>query len=338
MTIFMKGKKMKTLMSNIGWIIAALLFAFAFMGALRYAAGRYKRVPPSKVGILFGRKRVYKVLQADGSEREEKLGFRLLTGGGALVIPICEEYTELDLSARGIQVKVEKIPNIDGVPITVEGLATVSIGTEETNLISAARNFGGKTDEEIEKLIQQNLEGQLRAIVGTLTIEQIITDREQLNKAVLRGAEEELLKLGVKIQILTIQNITDEKGYIDNLGKGKTAEVKRNATIKEAEADRDAKIASSNALKEAEMVSAQNAIKIAEAQKVRDVQIATFKKETDTERAKADLAGALATAQMDKSVRQARVEAEATETESRIDLAEKEALRKEKELVSTIIK
>ncbi|HLD49173.1 MAG TPA: hypothetical protein VJB11_02315 [archaeon] len=81
----MKGKKMKTLMSNIGWIIAALLFAFAFMGALRYAAGRYKRVPPSKVGILFGRKRVYKVLQADGSEREEKLGFRLLTGGGVLI-------------------------------------------------------------------------------------------------------------------------------------------------------------------------------------------------------------------------------------------------------------
>lgn len=326
----------KTITNNLGLIVGTLLLFVAILGSLRYAASRYKKVPPSRVGIIYGRRHVYEI--PGDPPRKEELGFRLLTGGGAVVFPFVEDYAELNLGARLIPLEVKNIPTQGGVMVAAKGTATVLIGTDMPSLIAAARNFEGKKDESIDVIIRENLEGQLRAILGTLTIESLIGNREELNKAVLVGAETELLKLGVRVTILTIQNIWDESGYIESLGKRRIAEVKRDATVGEAHAQRDAQIAASNAKKEAELVAAQNAVVIAEAQKTRDVQVAQFKAQTDREVAMAAQAGALASAEMDKKVRQAKIEAEAAETQSRIALAEQETARVEKELQYQVIK
>ncbi|MBI2674441.1 MAG: hypothetical protein HYX22_01760 [Candidatus Yanofskybacteria bacterium] len=90
----------KQLSANLGWVIGTVLLFIAILGSLRYAASRYKKVPPSRVGIIYGRKQIYEIPQQDGTVKQEKLGFRLLTGGGALVLPFLEDYAELDLSAR----------------------------------------------------------------------------------------------------------------------------------------------------------------------------------------------------------------------------------------------
>ena len=107
-------------------------------------------------------------------------------------------------------------------------------------------------NESINQIAKENLEGQLRSILGTLTVEELIGDRKKLNEGVLEGAETELLKLGLRISILTIQDITDEVGYIKSLGKKRTAEVQRDATIGEAEAQSKARIAASQARDRAE--------------------------------------------------------------------------------------
>lgn len=326
------------LANNSGWIIGTLLFFFALLGSAAFANSRYKKVPPSKLGILYGRKRKYKVTDPDGKSQDVEVGFRLLTNGGSIVIPILESYVEMNLGARLIPLNVADIPTQNKVSVAAQGTATVSIGNNENSMITAARRFQGHSEEDINNIIKENLEGQLRSILGTLTIEELISEREKLNEAVLKGAEQELLKLGMEIQILTIQGITDRHGYIEALGQGKIAEVKRDAKVREAEATRDSQIASSNALKEAELIAAQNNVLVAAAQKERDVQVAQFKATTDKERALADQAGALAAAGMDKQVRQAKVEAEAAETMSRIALAEQEILRVEKELQFTQIK
>ncbi len=329
---------LKVVMSNLGLIIGALLVCLALFSAARYATSRYKRVPPSRVGIIYGRKNTYEVTGADGTKKKEELGFRLLTGGGALVWPFFEDYSELRLDARLIPLEVKDIPTEGGVMVNARGTATVVIGSDMATLIAAVRTFEGKKDEDINTIIRENLEGQLRSILGTLTIENLIGNRESLNRAVLSGAETELLKIGVRVTILTIQQISDTSGYIESLGKRRTAEVKRDAQIGEAEATRDADIAASNAKKEAELVAAQNAVAVAQAQKERDVQVAQFKALTDRERAIAEQAGAIATAERDKEVRQKRVEALAAETESKIRLAEQETLRVEKELQFQVIK
>src|SRR3989338_3913237 len=318
---------LESLSANLGWVIGTVLLFMAILGSLRYAASRYKKVPPSRAGIIYGRKQAYEIPQSDGTVKQEKLGFRLLTGGGALVSPFVEDYAELDLSARLIPLEVKQIPTQGGVMIDARGTATVVIGTDTSSLITAARNFEGKKEEQINQIARENLEGQLRSILGTLTVEELIGDRKKLNEGVLDGAESELLKLGLRISILTIQDITDEVGYIKSLGKKRTAEVQRDATIGEAEAQSKARIAASNATKEAETVAAQNDIKIAEAQKLRDVQ-----------KAPAAQAGAIAAAEADKTVRKRKVEAEAAETTARIQLADQETARIEKELQFKIIK
>lgn len=327
-----------TLSSNAGWILGTVLLFLAFLGSLRYAASRYKKVPPSRVGIIYGRKQTYDIPQPDGTVKTEKLGFRLLTGGGSVVLPFIEDYAEMDLGARLIPLAVAQIPTQGGVMIDARGTATVVIGTDTSSLITAARNFEGKKTEEINQIARENLEGQLRSILGTLTVEELIGDRKKLNEGVLEGAESELLKLGLRISILTIQDITDEVGYIKSLGKKRTAEVQRDATIGEAQATSQAKIAASNATKEAETVAAQNDVLIAEAKKDRDLKVAQFKAVTDREKAIAEQAGAIAAAEADKTVRQRRVEAEAAETTARIDLADQETARVEKELQFQVIK
>ena len=321
-----------------GCILETFLLSRVTGVPFRSGGSRYKKVPPSRVGIIYGRKQTYEVPQLDGTVKQEKLGFRLLTGGGALVYPFVEEYAEMDLSARLIPLEVKQIPTQGGVMIDARGTATVMIGTDTSSLITAARNFEGKSNESINQIAKENLEGQLRSILGTLTVEELIGDRKKLNEGVLEGAETELLKLGLRISILTIQDITDEVGYIKSLGKKRTAEVQRDATIGQAKAQSQAKIAASDATKEAELVSAHNDVLIADAKKIRDVQVAQFKAETEREQATAAQAGAIAAAEADKTVRQRKVEAEAAETTARIQLAEQETSRIEKELQFQVIK
>ncbi len=303
----------------IGMLIAALAGFMVF-------ARNYRKCPPNKVLVVYGRK------------NKQGQGFRLITGGSALVVPLLESFTEIGLENFSVEAAVVKTPNADGVPVSVDAVANVKVSSNPDLLSKAVERMLGKRPEEIKAMLKVTLDGLLRQIIGTLTIEEMVKDREKLAQGVLNNALTELNKLGFDIDNFVINKMWDDEGYIDAMGAKRTAEVKRDAEIAQAEAQREALIKSSAARQEGETARLGADERVAEAQRDLALKTAGFQKQTATAQADADMAGDMRRAELDKDLRTRRIDAQAAETAAGIALQEQEALRKEKELVATVIR
>jgi flotillin len=264
-------------------------------------------------------------------------GHSVISGGAKFRWPIVEDVAFLDLDAFQLGIKLSNIPNIDGVPVSIEAVATCKIQSDKTSLMTAVERFLSKPEGEIHAIVKENLEGQLRAVVGTMNVEELIQNREKLNTTVKSEAAEELAKLGVGIEILNIQSITDNTGYIDALGKKRTAEVKRDAEIGTAEAGRDARKASTNAVREGSVVAASNDAKVAEAEKERDTAKARYLAEIQAEQARAAQAGPKAEAVARQQVVVEQVKVEEEDARARIAVQEQKIMVAEKEQEATVV-
>ncbi len=318
-------------MMNLAIFVAAsvLVLALLIIGVIKFIAKNYIKVPPSQVAIFYGRK--YLV-------GGKKVGFKVLTGGARFKIPILESVAYLDLNVFSIAINVSAAPNKDGVLVNLKGVANVKIMSDEASLMTAAERFLNMRNEEIKNIAFQNLEGHLRSIAGRMTIEDLVGDRTKLNQEVLNDAATDLKKMGLGIDLLTIQDISDNMGYIEQLGKKRTAEVVRDASVGKAEADKDSKIKTSTAEKDGIKTANENQVMIADSDRERDVKKAEFKAKVDTEKAKADLAGILQTNKTQKEVVLAEQDIEKTRAEKGTEVATAKAAQKEQELVSTVIK
>jgi flotillin len=210
--------------------VLLVLVAVVLLVVLMTAVRNYIKVPPNKVAVFYGRKH----RTPDG----KLVGFRLVTGGAGWKWPVLENVTYLDLSVFPIDLDVRDVPNIDGVLVSVQAVANVKVRSDEQSLTAAAERFLGSTVSEIKQIAYKNLEGHLRSIVGRLTVEEIVRDRSKFNQEVLTEATSDLAKIGLGVDVLTIQKVSDAEGYIEALGKKRTAEVKRDAQIGEANAAR----------------------------------------------------------------------------------------------------
>jgi len=190
----------------------------------------------------------------------------------------------------------------------------------------------------MQRVIFQTLEGHLRSILGTLTVEEINCDRQSFAQKLTSEAAADLEKMGLGVDVLTIQEISDEEGYLDALGKRRTAEVKRDATIGEAEATRDAKIKSSQALQAGEQAKFAADAEIALAQRDFQIRQAQYQAEVETQKARAAQAGPLSEAMARQGVVAEQVKIERTRTQEMISVQEQEVMRKQKELEATVIK
>lgn len=309
---------------------AVLAVLVAIVGIFNFISRNYIKVAPNEVVVFYGRK--YK------AENGQEIGFKVVTGGAKMKIPIIENVSRLSLNVMSIDLQVENAPNKDGVPVTLKGVANVKILSDEASLMAACERFLNMTTGEVQKLAFKNLEGHLRSIAGKMTIEELVGDRTKLNQEVLNDAAADLKKLGLGIDLLTIQEVTDRTGYIEQLGKKRTAEVVRDAQIGSAEAERDSKIKTSAANREGIEAANSNEIAIAESSRDRDIKKANFAATVAKEQATADQAGPLATAQALQGVVEAEQDVEIKKTTKRQQLADAEAVRKEKELVGTVIK
>ena len=290
----------------------------------------YIKVPPNQVAVIYGRK--------SRKHATGQIGFRLVTGGGAVRIPIIEDVTFIDLNVIPIDLEVQGTPNRDGVLIDVQAVANVKVLSDKESLAAACERFLTMTRSEIKEVAYKNLEGHLRSIIGRLTVEEVVSDRQVFNQEVLQEASADLKKIGLGLDVLTVQKIEDDQGYIVALGKKRTAEVQRDAAIGEAEALREATIQSTTAEREAKEIENQNLAMIAQAEKERDVKKAKYLAEVQAEDARAAQSGPLADAQARQEVVQQDVEVERLRTLKQAEVAEAEALRKEKELLGTIVK
>jgi len=318
---------------NSLFIIGAvvLIIALLFISLISFVSRNYIKVPPNKVAIFYGRKN-------KTSAADKAVGFKVVTGGAKFKIPILESITWLDLNVYSIDLDVKGAPNKDGVPVNLQGVANVKIMSDEASLMAAAERFLGMSQDAIKDVAYKNLEGHLRAIAGTMTVEALVGDRSQLNQSILSEAAADLKKMGFGIDLLTITKVSDDKGYIDQLGKKRTAEVVRDAEIGKATADKESKIQTTTAEQEAAVKANDNAVITYASDKDRDVQRANFRAEVSEKEAKADQAGPLAQQTAEKAVVEAEQEKFKAQTIKKTEVAQAEALRKEQELIATVIK
>lgn len=306
-----------------GVLVAVLIAAGLF-------SRNYLKVAPNLVAVLSGRKRK----TADG----RLVGYRMVRGGAALRIPLLEKVDYLSLNVMTIPLEIRRAYTLKGVPMSVKAVANVKIRSDETSLHAAAERFLGMTPSNVQQVIFQTLEGHLRSILGTLTVEEVNSDRQSFAQKLTTEAAADLEKMGLGVDVLTIQEVSDEEDYLNALGKRRTAEVKRDATIGEAEATRDAKIKSSLAMQDGERAKLGAEAEIAQAQRDFSIRQAQYQAEVETEKARAAQAGPLAQATARQAVVAEEVKVDRTRTQGMIAVQEQEVLRRQQELEATVIK
>ena len=252
---------------------------------------------------------------------------KLISNGGAFILPIVQRWDSLSLNTRTIEVKTPEVYTKAGVPIAVTGTVILKIGNTLEEMATAAEQFLGKDDETINSEATEILEGHLRAILGTMTVENIYQNRDEFAENVQNVATADLKKMGLQIISFTIRDIADSNGYLDSLGKKQIAEVKKNAAIAEALAKKEQRVQEAAAEKEAQNAEIEKDTQIADANRAKAVKLAEFDKETKIAKAQADQAAIVE-----------EMKAKQVQTEKNIDLAQKDADLKEMELNATVRK
>merc|ERR1719308_105823 len=230
----------------------------------------------------------------------------------------------------------DNVETKQGVPLTVTGVAQVKIMKNPELLGIAAEQFLGKSEGDITDTILQTLEGHLRAILGTLTVEEVYKDRDQFANLAREIAAPDVGRMGIEILSFTIKDVYDNVDYLASLGKTQTAVVKRDAEIGVAQANRDAGI------REAECEKAAMDIKYSTDTKIEDnsrgfkLQKANFDMEVNTAKAEAQLAYELQAAKIQQRIRQEEIQIQVVERRKQIEIEEQEIKRKEKELIATV--
>ncbi len=316
-------------------IVAAVLIIVAAILLLGYASRNIIKVPPNMVAILSGRKR--RVVDSQTGEQRQ-IGYRVIRGGSTFRIPVVERVDYISLNIISIPLRIEGAYNIEGVPVSVNAVANVKVGGDDYSVGNAIERFLGMTTDEIEEVVHQTMEGHLRSILGTLTVEELNTDRQAFAQRMTAESAQDLARMGIIIDVLTIQQISDTYGYLEALGQKRTAEVKRDAEIGRAEADRDARTRAADAQRDASTAEARAEALIAEAQRDTDVKKATYQASINAEQARAAQAGPLAQAEAQKDVVVAQQQVEVARTEASIQVQEAEARRRERELEATVLK
>jgi len=322
-------------------IPAIILFVLiAFLGVIRLAAKNYIKVAPNEVAIISG-SRHKTTVTLPGKENEPPTtvvrGYKLVTGGAFFKVPIRDRVEIMKLNLIQIIVQVTNVPALNGVRVTVKGIANIKILSDQASLALAVERFLGNNLSEVERVANQNLESNLRAVVGTMTVEDLIRDRAQLQAQILREAVSDMSKMGLGVDLMNVQEITDENGYIEALGMARTAEVKRDATIGKAEAQRDADIRSAEAGRLGETAKAVAAQAISDAQKAKDIRVAENESLVKAQQARIPIIAEQARAEEQKALNIKTVEADRAKTEAEIALQQAAQRRHEAELNATTI-
>jgi flotillin len=289
-----------------GGVIPVLLVVVVLVLVVAYLGSRYKVAGANEALIVSGRRE-----RGPGGEQ----GLKVVRGQGVIVLPLINKVGRLHLSARQINVQLSDAVTKQGIKCAVQGVATVKIGSDEESIRAAAERFLEREDQ-IDSIVKNVLEGSLRSIVGTLTVEELNYDRAKFQQEVQSAARSDLATSGLTIDNFTIQAIRDEVGYMDLIGQQETARRERDARMAKATADQEA------------------AVREAEAQQVklnaaRDVSLrqAEIESLTAAANAKAAQSGPLAQAEATQEV-----------TRKQTELAQLEAARKQQELLTSTIR
>ena len=288
-------------------LVAALVIGFAVW------AHQYTKVGPNEVLIISGRKR-------------RGRGYRIIRGGGTFVWPFREKVQRLSLELLQFDVRTAETYSMHGVPVQIDGVCMVKVDSSDEGIEHAAEQFLSRGREDIVRTAMQAVEGHLRSAIGSFSIEDIYRERHKLVAKVRELVEPDLNAMGLVIVSLTIRNVTDKQGYIEALGRPRTAQVKRDAIRGEAEAEREAKAARYAADTEIEA-----------SRRDYETRRAKYELEVQNQRAESDLAYELQKAITSQQVRAEQLQVEIVERQKAIELMQAEVDRRRRELEAQVL-
>lgn len=293
----------------------------------------FRKVGPNEVLVISGG-RGETITDEDGQRR--RLGFRIVKGGGSLINPILERVETISLELITLDIETPEMYTKQGVPIKVDGIAQIKVKGDEVSIRTAAEQFLNKSREEIKQIAYQTVAGHLRAILGTLTVEEVYAAHEAFAQRVAEVSAGDLSNMGLEVVSFTIRAISDSRGYLEAIGKTRIAQVKRDAEIGEAEANRDATIRSAQASQEAATAKFLADTKAAEAQRDYNLKVQEYAAAVNQRKAESDLAYDLQRYTTAQKVKEQEVLVQIVEKDKQAQLEDKEIARRERELIATV--
>lgn len=302
-------------------IIGFVAIAAAVLVLILFVAG-YLKAPPDTAYIITGlRKR------------------RILIGKAGWRIPFFERVDKISLRVMQVDVKTtEAVPTNEFINVMVDGVANIKISSDPECLKRAAESLLGMRQTELIHLVTQVLEGNMREIVGSVGLKEMVQDRQGVAKKITENVVPDMEKLGIEVVNFNIQNFKDGAGTIENMGIDNIEQIRKNAQIAKANAQRDIAIATANAQQEANAVKVEADRKIAEQNTELEIQKAALKAQADAKNAEADAAYSIQQENQRKTLEVTKAEADIARLQKETELAENEIAIKEKKLDAEIRK
>ena len=302
------------------WLITTLVVIAAVI--LLFLIAGYLKAPPDTAYIISG-----------------PFKKRILIGKAGWRMPFFERVDKISLRVMQVDVKTsEAVPTNEFINVNVDGVANVKVSSNPELLKKAAESLLGMNQSELVSLVTQVLEGNMREIVGSVGLKEMVQDRQGVAKKITENVVPDMEKLGIEVVNFNIQNFKDNAGTIENMGIDNVEQIRKNAQIAKANAQRDIAIATSHAQEEANAVKVEAEKKIAEQNTALSVQQAELKVQADTKKAAADAAYSIQQENQRKTIEIAKTEADIAKKEKESELADKAIVLKEKQLDAEIRK
>ncbi|MBU1936717.1 flotillin family protein, partial [bacterium] len=295
-------------------VVIAAVFVVVF-------ALNYRKVGPNEVLIISGgRKRT--VTDPDGTKK--KVGYRMHIGGGTFMLPLLESAQTLPLEVFTVPIKTPEVLTAAGVHIIAEAIAQVKVGSKEYLIRMAAEQFLGRGAAGIKEVAAQILEGSVRAVLGSMTVEEIYQQREEVARRVMQASSDDFARMGLQVLSFALKDISDTQGYLAALGKPRIAQVKAEAEVAQAEADKESTIKAALARKEGDIVKFHAETELAEANRDYELKRSEFQAVINQKRATTDLAYDLERQKLNQQLRRQELEVKLIEKDGGIKLEERE--------------
>ena len=297
-------------------VVAVVLVVLAFVAG-------YVKAPPNKAYIISGMRKKKKILIG-------RAGFRM---------PLIERLDKLSLDVMQVDVKTsEAVPTNEFINVTVDGVANIKISSDPELLEKAAEALLGMTKQQLIFLVTQVLEGNMREIVGSVGLKEMVQERQVVAEKIKENAVPDMKKLGIEIVNFNIQNFKDGAGTIENMGIDNVEQIRKAAQIAKAEAARDISIAEANAREEANKIAVTASQRIAEQNTALSIRESELKKSADIKKAEADAAYEIQKEEQRKTIEVTSANADIARREKESELAEKEIALQEKKLDAEVKK
>ncbi|MBI1355386.1 MAG: flotillin family protein [Acidobacteria bacterium] len=263
---------------------------------------------------------------------------RVVVGSSTWISPFVQRADVLSLEIMTLAVRTPNVYTQEGVALSVDGVAQVKVARDEDSVRTAAQQFLGKSASEISQIALQTLEGHQRAMMATMTVEQIYQDRDSFAKQVREVASVDMARMGMEIVSFTIRDISDEKGYLDALGIRRTSQVKRDAAIGQAIAEKESSVEGAEARRQSEAARLRSEQQVAESQRDFELAQASYQKEINAAKAAAAAALDLEQARQRQKIREEELRVSLIERQKQIEIQEQETQVKQRELEANVRK